>query len=327
MPRTDVMHVLMRRWYFVVAGLLITVGLGATATVVVPVTYSAQASVLLLPPKGNAADNPLLALSDLQSTAATIARGVFDDAATASLAKQGITSGYSVAVDLTTSAPLLIAKATGSTPAKALAAMRAVAALVPVTLIQLQKGLNVTPASFITTRVIHQDQQATKVTRTRTRVLFVAIAAGLALTWALVVGGDRLLLSGRLRKSEPRKPREPRRLPRRKPRSSGPTVDQAEQALAHRSADAKRRARRLRQPSRPERPPRSRREDPPSPPSPPERPTNRTSRADAPTLHLPAVTAEGPANALPEQPSNGRSAPAAQPSNGRSALPSRRLRG
>jgi capsular polysaccharide biosynthesis protein len=194
MPPTDLLHTLWRRWYLVLVGLVVTAGLVVVTLLRVPVGYTARADVLLLPPKTPGSDNPYLGLSDLQGVAATITRSILDDAAVQTLARQGVTSGYTITVDITTSAPLLLAKANGNTPTAAINAMQHVAALVAPTLAELQQAQHVPTQYQITATTIHADKTPTAITKTRTRVLLVAIVAGLLFTVLLAVGTDRYLL-------------------------------------------------------------------------------------------------------------------------------------
>lgn len=207
--RTDLVHVLLRRWYLVLCGVAVTAAMLAAVLVLYPLKYSAKADILLLPPKSQSTDNPLLGLGGLEDVPATIARSVLDDAAVAQLASHGVTGGYSVTVDLTTSAPLLVAKATGATKAEALDAMNRVAALVPATLQRLQQEQNVAHNALITSTVIHADQDPSPVTRTRTRLLLAATAVGLLLSGLVIVGIDRLLLRRRRNRARPAPADEP----------------------------------------------------------------------------------------------------------------------
>lgn len=49
----DLVASMIRRWYFIVTGVLLTGVLGFLAFSFVPVTYQASGSVLLLPPKSS----------------------------------------------------------------------------------------------------------------------------------------------------------------------------------------------------------------------------------------------------------------------------------
>ncbi len=74
-PRT-----LIRRWYLTVLGLAVTIGLVAAAAIAVPVSYTAKADVVLIPPANSTSnsDNPLLGLTGLTSAADVLARAMSD---------------------------------------------------------------------------------------------------------------------------------------------------------------------------------------------------------------------------------------------------------
>jgi capsular polysaccharide biosynthesis protein len=199
MPRTDLTHVLMRRWYVVLVGLVVTAALAVGAMHVVPATYSAKADVLLLPPKAPDSENPYLGLGDLAPVASALARNVLSDATSVRLAADGITKNYSVVVDSTVSAPIMLVTASGNTSADALTAVERVTAIVAPTLLQLQQAQDVPTKDLITSTVIHTDKSATAIRKSQTRAVLIAIVLGLVLTGLAAALIDRMALRRRRR--------------------------------------------------------------------------------------------------------------------------------
>jgi uncharacterized protein involved in exopolysaccharide biosynthesis len=181
---SDFWHALIRRWYAVTLGVLGTVGLCLLVVIAVPATYQARASVVLLPPRTivGRGGNPYTGLGGLQPAADVVARAMTDSTIASRIRLAGSSGAYQVDPDPSTSGPVLLILATGSTPAGALSTMRQVIAEVPVTLKSLQTSSGVAQQYLITSTVVTRPQAATAVRKTELRALLVAVAGGVAIT-------------------------------------------------------------------------------------------------------------------------------------------------
>jgi hypothetical protein len=202
---------LRRQWLVATAGLLVTVGLAAAALSLVPATYQASASVLLLPKGGSGAagENPYLSLGGLQPTTDAVARAMLDSQVQKSLADRGAHAQYVVDTDRATNGPIIVITSQDSSPAEVLTTLRLVVAQVPRTLDGLQQAVNVPVRARMSLTVLTQDRRADAVLKGRIRALVAAVGLGLALTFAAVVFFDGLLASYRSRKTAMRVSEEP----------------------------------------------------------------------------------------------------------------------
>jgi uncharacterized protein involved in exopolysaccharide biosynthesis len=202
---------LRRRWLVAAAGLLVTIGIAAAALSLVPPTYQASASVLLLPKGGTGAqgENPYLSLGGLQPTCDAVARAMLDSQVQKSLADQGARAEYVVDTDKATNGPIILITAQDQSPALVLTTLRLVVAQVPKTLDSLQQAVNVPTRARMSLTVLTQDRRADAVLKSRIRALVAAVGLGLALTFASVVFVDGILANRRSRKATMRVSEEP----------------------------------------------------------------------------------------------------------------------
>jgi hypothetical protein len=184
-------RILVRRWYATLVGLLVTVAVGIAAVSLVPATYEAKASTLLLPPK-TAGSNPYLELGGLEGVADVLTRAVTDTTTQDSLTSRGLTGTYKVVRDQTASGPVVLVTADAKTPSGAIATMRVVDHLLGPNLQKLQTDVAVPTKALMTTRLITADDTASTVRKTQTRALIGAVAVGLLLTVLLAAGAENL---------------------------------------------------------------------------------------------------------------------------------------
>lgn len=182
---------LRRHWRLAVAGGLATLGLCAAALIVIPPTYQAESSVLILPSTSAVGEggNPYLALGGLQPTTDAVARAMADEQVVQGLRTAGAIGDYVVETDRTTGGPVLLVTVKGPRQAEALTTLQLVLKRIPTTLAQLQQQADVPSKSRLVAQVLAQDRVASPVLKTRIRGLAVAAAAGIAGT----VGGIVLL--------------------------------------------------------------------------------------------------------------------------------------
>jgi hypothetical protein len=178
-------RVLTRRWYVVVLGLLVTAGLCAAASMVVPAKYEATSAVLLLPPKNDAEElggNPFLALGGIDTVAGVLARAVSDRATNEEVAQSGGSGDYTVEPDWAAGGPVLLVTVEDRTPEGALATLSIVLTQLPAALAELQTASGVAEASLIQSKEITHDGVANTVWTPLIRGMIAAAAFGLAMT-------------------------------------------------------------------------------------------------------------------------------------------------
>jgi capsular polysaccharide biosynthesis protein len=200
---TGTIRILVRRWYLVVVGIAVTIGLTFAARSVVPVTYQAEASVLLLPPQSSVGigNNPYLALGGLTAAADVLSRAMSNDETVQSLHAAGTSGTYSVTRDLTTNGPVILVTADNSEATGASRTLKHVVDGLSPTLAKLQTAISVAARYRIVTQIITQDDTAHPVGKAQLRAMLVAIAAGLFGTLVACSLVDGLLLRRTARRS------------------------------------------------------------------------------------------------------------------------------
>lgn len=203
-----------RRWYVLVVGVLVTLGLAIGATVMSSPTYSARGLVLLLPPEEAVGEggNPFLALGALDMPARIIVSYLDSPAARADVEAAVPSASYEVAMEEATRGPVIAIEVTDTTPEGALATLQDIAEAVPSTLARLQQELEVPPESTMTSMPLTMSAEAEEVSGNGTLIAVVAAGAGLAATAAATVLIDRMLLRrASRRRAAPRARAEARR--------------------------------------------------------------------------------------------------------------------
>lgn len=208
MRQSDVFSVLLRRWYLVLVVLVATLAGASLAGRVVPPTYRAEASVLLLPPKVLAEDassnggNPLLSLGGLGPTASVLARAMTDAQTERTLKAHGAVGDYTVEPDLTTSGPVLLVRAEDAQPVVAVATLQLVLDQLPRTLTALQESIGAPQKSRLSVSVINREREPVEVRKRQLRAVIVAVlvTAGMGALGILLFDG--LVIRRRRRREE-----------------------------------------------------------------------------------------------------------------------------
>ncbi len=193
---------LLRRWYLTMAGLIAAGALTVlTASFVTP-TYTASASVVLLPPASSLEDggNPYLSLGGLSQTVDVVTRALTSDATRKEIAAAVPDGSYEAAPDWSTSGPILTLDATGPTQQATMDTLEAVLAQVPTTLSTLQDQLGVANNAQITSTPLAVDEEPEAVQQTRMRATVAAGALALIGAAMLIGAIDGLLLRRKARK-------------------------------------------------------------------------------------------------------------------------------
>jgi hypothetical protein len=158
-----------------------------------------MAECVLLPPENSLekGDNPYLALGGLSTVADILTRSMTDTTTTTSLKAQGVTDPYTVTIDPTTAAPVIIIQIESATSDSAISSMRAIVAQLPQSLDQVQRSAGVPTGSLIRSNVITQDSEGTPQSKSQVRALLVVAVAGLVGTWLATATLDSLVMRRR----------------------------------------------------------------------------------------------------------------------------------
>ena len=195
MVLSDLPRVLLRRWRAVLTGLCLTVLLCSLALRAVPLRYSVEAELLLLPSNSatGAGGNPYVGLGGLAPASDVLAKAMTDDNVVRTLKAAGVQGDFTVSPDTASAAPLMLITVKSDTPSAALASLELVLRQVPVTLVQLQRALNISESSLITSTEVTRSREATTLRTPQLRALIVAGAGGLGATLLLAAALDAYL--------------------------------------------------------------------------------------------------------------------------------------
>ena len=198
----DVIRALGRRWYVLVAGLLMTAGLAYGAYYIAPPSYTASGLVLLLPSTSTVGlgGNPLLALSDLDQPAEILVAYFSGAPAEADVKAVAPTAQYVVSINSSTRGPIIEVDVTDKTRAKTLAVLDYITNQIPVELHSLQAAVSAPPASVITSMPLTVDEKAKPDYSATIRTMIAAVVVGLVVTGVIAFALDGLLLSRRARR-------------------------------------------------------------------------------------------------------------------------------
>lgn len=193
---------LRRRWYLALAGSLLTLAAAGAIFQIVPPTYEASASVILVPPSGSVPDggNPYLFMGGLQTTVDVLSRSLSDEQTRRTLLGGDPTLDYSAEPDRTSAGPILLVKASGPTQEATMTTLETVVALVPTSLTQVQSTLGIAPQAAITSMTLTVDDKAKPVQKTRLRATLAVGAVSGAIALLLIGLIDGLLLRRESRK-------------------------------------------------------------------------------------------------------------------------------
>lgn len=200
----DVLRAIWRRWYVVLAGLLITAGLAFGAWRLVPPTYQAEGTILLLPSKSTVSQggqNPFLNLDSLTAPAALVIARLDGEAERSELAKTTPTAEYSVDTDPTMRGPTILVTVTDKTAKSTLRTLNSMLDNATSILSEIQREQDVPSDAVIGSMRLTVDTKATRVTSDTVRVIVATAVAGVIVTLALAVGIDAWL---RRRAARPR---------------------------------------------------------------------------------------------------------------------------
>lgn len=213
MTLSRLLGVIVRWWYVLLIGLLVTVGLGYAAIIAVPPTYTAKGLVLLLPSTEvvGTGGNPLLSLEGLDQPANLVVSQLNSNEAREQVEAFAPKAEYTVAMDDSTRGPVVSIAATAPDPAVALSVQHYLASQIPATLDALQRQVEAPPKSLVTSMPLVMDQVAQARNTTTLRAVIAAVVAGLVLTMLATFALDGIMARSRgargdKRRSETRPP-------------------------------------------------------------------------------------------------------------------------
>lgn len=197
MRARDTLGSLLRRWYILALGLLLTAAMCWVLQGRVPVTYEAKGSQVLMPPPATVGEgNPYLYLGGLSQALDVLIRHVSAEEATKPVLRAFPGTNYSVQADGSTSGSILVISASGSTPEATMGVLQAALDKVPVALKAMQDELAIADKVRINVRTVVVDSQATRNDQSQMRLVLLAAGAGTVSAVFLTAMVDGLL-SGR----------------------------------------------------------------------------------------------------------------------------------
>ncbi|GAA1921534.1 hypothetical protein GCM10009688_28190 [Arthrobacter gandavensis] len=193
--------VLLRRWYLVLSGILFTVLLCWGAAWIVPPSYDAQGSMVLMPPSATVGDegNPYLQLGGMSEALDVLVRQANAPAVRDRVLEEYPSASYTIEPDRSTSGSIVVVQATAETEAESLTVLDTALQTLPAVLTRMQDELEVIPAQRIDIMPVVVDAEAALNSKQTLQALAVAVVAGLSGTFLLTGLADGLLLSRRAR--------------------------------------------------------------------------------------------------------------------------------
>lgn len=182
MDLAEIFRVMRRRWYILLPGLLLTVGLTVAVTLVVPVTYQSQSTVILLnSEKATEAydGNPFLSTqTSLTGMADSLARNLNSDDSVRELKSRGATGTFEAKLADNAQGPLMWLTVTGTDERAVLASDKILTAYANERLGQFQEDQSVATKARIRLTTIVAPQPP--VAQTKTRLEYMIMAGGWA---------------------------------------------------------------------------------------------------------------------------------------------------
>ncbi len=196
---------LRRRWYLVLALLVLTLGAMYVVSQRVGKTYEATGTVLVYPPSqssmpdgSSSQENPYLSLGGVNQARDVVVRALTSKKVSDEFGETyPMGTSFEIVPDYTNSAPIILFTVEASNPQVATDALDSLVSLVPVELSNLQSGLDLPEAERVASRVLTQDEtpQATNKAMIRSVILAGAGVGGAGLMLIALV--DSLLLGRR----------------------------------------------------------------------------------------------------------------------------------
>jgi len=189
MAMSGVFGTLRRRWYLVLAGLLLTAGLTAGAAVLFQPSYTARGLVLLIPPvdaETATGSNPFLGLGGLDLPARVLVASYSSNAAQQDIAKRAPDAEVTVSMEESTRGPVIAVDVKDSSAKGALGLLDYVSSSIPETLQRLQSEVGTPPSTTVTSIPLTMDTEAEVDRSDSMRMIILAAGAGVGLTVLMI---------------------------------------------------------------------------------------------------------------------------------------------
>jgi len=214
---SDLLHGLLRRWYVIVAGFVLTAAGAYLVFDATPVQYESHATMMLLPPEeslGIEGSNPYLILGGMGQALAVLTTRLNSPETRERVLGDLEEADYGAAADTMTGAPFLALTAQAASEDAALELLTVVQDEAETHLAGMQAELDVPAASEIGMMHVTSDIEATKVGSTQMQLTLATIGAGLVITVLVAAMVDGLARSRSRKRAAalvpPRRERGPR---------------------------------------------------------------------------------------------------------------------
>lgn len=193
---------LLRRWYFVLVGILLTAAGGFVTWTVVPPSYEASSTAVLLPPSSLVGENgnPYLYMGGLDQVLTVLTVRLNSTEVAEPLVHGRGNVAFTVQKDSTVPGPIMLVTATAESRESAMQLLRDVVDIVPENLSLMQDQLRIPTFSRVEVMTVVQDAEPELMLRDQLRTLLAAVAVGLAATVLATAVLDRILTNRKTRK-------------------------------------------------------------------------------------------------------------------------------
>lgn len=209
MQMVDTVRSIFRRWYVFLTGLLLTLAMGWAVYQVVPSTYEANGTAVLMPSQATVGEegNPFLYLGGMTNAVDVMIRRTNDPQIREQLEEQFPDAELTISRDLTTDSPITVVNVQAPDPESAIALRDIGLNLAEQNLETMQNELNLPSDLRISMRSVVVENVAEEDTRVPLRLSLVVLAGGLVATFLLTGMIDGALTRRKLKADQPNRPK------------------------------------------------------------------------------------------------------------------------
>lgn len=193
-------RVIVRRWYVLMAGLVVTTALCFAAGAVVAERYQMSSNVLLLPPRSvvdGRVTNPYIALGGLDGMSDVLSTAMSDASVEDDIPGEGADVTFELARDVTVAGPVLLLEVEAASPELAEDTLAHLLEVIPRRLSDLQANVGVAEGDRVTSTVITRETVPTIDRKSQIRALLVTLVGGLGFTYLSAAFIDSMLVRRR----------------------------------------------------------------------------------------------------------------------------------